>query len=120
LFAVVVWKLVPEIVRLVPATPIVGVKDVMVGAGVAATANDDALESDPAGAVTEMSPVVAPLGTVTTSCVVDALETVAVVPLNVTVFDAGVAEKPVPLMVTVVPTGPVTGTNEITFTVVDA
>ena len=94
--------------RLVPATPIVGVNDVMVGAGGAATAKDEELESDPAGAVTEMRPVVAPLGTVTTSCVVDALETVAVVPLKVTVFEAGVAEKPVPLIVTVVPTGPVT------------
>jgi hypothetical protein len=82
LFAVVVWKLVPEIVRLVPATPIVGVKDVIVGAGGAATLNDDALASEPAGAVTEMSPVVAPLGTVTTSWVVVALDTVAEVPLN--------------------------------------
>ena len=62
----------------------------------------------------------APLGTVTPSWVVVALDAVVEVPLSVTVFDAGVVEKPVPLMVTVLPTGPAPGSNEMTFTVVDA
>jgi hypothetical protein len=105
---------------LVPPTPIVGVNEVIVGAELAATVNELELESEPPGAVTLISPVVAPPGTVTTSWVVVALETVAEVPLNVTVFDAGVAEKPVPLIVIVVPTGPVAGTKEMTVTVVEA
>jgi hypothetical protein len=46
--------------------------------------------------VTLIGPVVAPLGTVAVNTVVDAVSTVAVVPLNFTVFDAGVALKPVP------------------------
>ena len=37
--------------------------------------------------------------------------TVALVPCTVTVLEAGVVEKPVPTIFTVVPTGPVAGEN---------
>jgi hypothetical protein len=51
---------------------------------------------DPAGDVTPIVPVVAPLGTVTTNCVVEAAVTVADVPFNVTVFELGVGLNAVP------------------------
>jgi len=52
--------------------------------------------AEPAGAVTEIGPVVAPAGTVATICeLVDEL-TNAVTPLKVTVFWPDVALKPVP------------------------
>src|SRR5699024_12010691 len=54
------------------------------------------------------------LGTVTTSSVVEALLTVASVPLKVTVFSALVALKLVPEMVTVVPTAPSFGLRLVT------
>jgi hypothetical protein len=80
----------------VPATAEVGVKLVIVGALLAVTVNAVALVSDPLGLVTAIVPVVAPDGTVTTRCVVDAELTDADVPLKATVFDPGVALKPVP------------------------
>src|SRR5262249_35606184 len=43
-----------------------------------------------------IGPVVAPEGTVTINCVFAAEVTVATVPLNLTVFDAGFASNPVP------------------------
>jgi hypothetical protein len=74
------------------------------------------LDADPAGAVTAIVPLVAPAGTVTTSCVAVALDTAAAVPLNVTVFWLVVVEKPVPETVTVALTGPDAGVNEMTDT----
>lgn len=59
--------------------------------------------------VTTTSPLVAPLGTVTPITVALQLETVAVVPLNFTVLVPWFAPKPLPVMVTVVPTGPTEG-----------
>ena len=59
--------------------------------------------------VTEMVPVVAPAGTVVVMLVVVDAATVATVPLKRTVLLPGVALKPVPVMVTVVPTGPLRG-----------
>jgi hypothetical protein len=59
--------------------------------------------------VTVILPVVAPLGTATTSCVVLANETVAEVPLNLTVLLVLVVLKLVPVIVTDVPTGPLAG-----------
>ena len=64
-------------------------------------------------------PLVAPVGTVTTNCVGLALEIVAFVPLKDTVFWLGVAENPVPAIVTVVPTGPLAGENAIIETCED-
>jgi hypothetical protein len=59
--------------------------------------------------VTAIRPVVAPDGTVTTSCVAVAETTVAVVPLNVTVLFAITVLKFAPVMVTDVPTAPLDG-----------
>jgi hypothetical protein len=85
-FAEVGSKLVPLIVTAVPATPMVGVKLVIVGVpGLAATVKGVLLVADPLGVATLMVPVVAPGGTVTFSCVGEAEETVAAVPLKATV-----------------------------------
>jgi hypothetical protein len=102
-------KFVPEIATDVPATPIVGEKPVMLGGCGAVTVNDAALVAEPAGLVTAIGPVVAPVGTVTTMLVVVDDVIVAAVPLNVTVFCAGVALKLVPVIVTAVPIGPDVG-----------
>ena len=59
--------------------------------------------------VTAIDPVVAPVGTVTTSAVDEALEIVAAVPLNDTALLANVVLKFKPVMVTVVPIGPLVG-----------
>src|SRR5688572_20332461 len=104
----------------VPTGPIAGENPVMDGAVLAATEKLFVLTAVPAGAVTAIVPLVDPVGTVTTSCVVDAVETVAAVPLNVTVFWLPVGENPVPEMVTVVPTGPDSGENEMMDTCDDA
>lgn len=63
----------------------------------------DELVTLPATVVTEIGPVVAPLGTVVVIDVDEAVVTVAVVPLNFTVFFAGVGSKLVPVIVTDVP-----------------
>lgn len=95
-----------------------GVKLVIVGAPVAErTVKAALLVFEPPGDVTPIGPVVAPEGTVATMLVVVDDVTVAVVPLNVTVFWLGVVLKPVPKMVTTVPIGPLFGLNSITVTV---
>src|SRR6266850_4516119 len=104
LFVGVGSKFVPVIETAVPGVAIVGVKLVMVGAPlVAVTVKAVLLDADPAGAVTPIEPVVAPVGTVTKSCVGLAEDTVAAVPLKVTVFSLGIGLKPVPEIVTAVP-----------------
>ena len=67
--------------------------------------------------VTAISPVLAPTGTVVVMVVVVLAVTVAVVPLNVTVLFAATTSKFVPVMVTVVPTGPLEGLKELSYTV---
>jgi len=62
--------------------------------------------------VTTMFPLVAPDGTVATSCVLEAELTVALVPLKVTVLLAGVELKFDPEIVTCVPTGPEVGLKD--------
>jgi hypothetical protein len=64
-------------------------------------------------AVTEMCPVVAPSGTVVTIDVAVELSTVAVTPLNITVFSAAVVLKFVPWIVTVSPTLPLDGKKPV-------
>ena len=59
--------------------------------------------------VTVSEPVVAPIGTVVVMLVAVLAVTVAAVPLKLTVLLAGVAEKFVPVMVTVAPTRPLAG-----------
>ena len=85
-YPVLVSKFVPVTFTVVPGTPIEGAKLVMVGTFAAATMNAVALVADPAGAVTEMVPVVALAGTVTTSCVAVAVDTLVDTPLKATVF----------------------------------
>lgn len=111
LFEGVGSKFVPVIVTAVPAVPMVGLKPVTVGAVFAPTVNAEVDVAVPAGEVIEIVPVVAPLGTVTTNCVALADATVAEVPFIWTAFWLGVVLKAVPLIVTVVPTGPLVGTN---------
>jgi hypothetical protein len=110
-------KFVPLIATAVPGVPMVGVKLVMVGAPlVAVTVKAALLEADPAGEVTPIKPVVAAAGTVTTSWVGLADDTAVVVPLKVTVSSPGVGLKPVPKIVTLVPTGPLAGVKSMTET----
>src|SRR5689334_18372471 len=85
-FARIGSKFVPVTVTALPATPTVGVNPVTVGAPFAPTVNVPELVAEPAGALMAIVPEVAPAGTVTTSWFAVALETVAAVPLNVTVF----------------------------------
>ena len=68
----------------------------------------------PALVCTDTGPVVAPAGTVVLSCVADAEPTGARVPLNCTVLLAGVALKLAPEIVTIVPTGPLSGRKSVT------
>jgi hypothetical protein len=63
----------------------------------------------PPGALTRIGPFVAPLGTVTSSWLVVADVTLALIPLKLTVSPEGAALKSVPVMVTLAPTGPRTG-----------
>ncbi len=71
------------------------------------------LDTETPEVVTVIGPVAAPDGTETTSCVDVAESTAAFTPLNVTVFDAGVAEKPVPLRMTWLLAVPVSGVKAI-------
>ena len=111
LFAAVVLKLVPAIVTVVPTGPLVGEKLDTVGGTV--TVNVPLLVAVEPLTVTAILPVVAPLGTATTSVVVVADETVALVPLNLTVLLVFVALKFVPEIVTDVPTGPELGVKPL-------
>src|SRR5258706_4236472 len=101
-------KFVPPICTLVPTGPAAGVKLVMVGGlgGVAVTVKAPGLVAVPAAVVTLTDPVVAPAGTVVWMVVSEITEKAALTPLN---FTAVAPVKFVPLIVTVVPTCPVTG-----------
>jgi hypothetical protein len=90
------WKLIPVIVTAVPGVPIEGVNPVIVGALPAATTKEAPLVADPFGVVTLIGPVVAPAGTVATIEVVVAEATVALTPLNRTVFWLAISLKPLP------------------------
>jgi hypothetical protein len=114
LLAAIVSKFVPVTVTAVAGVATVGVKFEMVGAPLeVVTVNGLALVADPAGAVTAIGPVVAPTGTLVTIWVGVDDVTDAAVPLNVTVFWLGVGLKPVPKIVTVVPSGPLGGWNSM-------
>jgi len=69
-----------------------------------------ALVAVPLGVVTVIGPVVAPVGTFVTICVAVFDVIVAVTPLN---FTEVAPVRFVPVMVTVVPTGPAVGVNEV-------
>lgn len=82
---------------------------VMVMMGLAVTVKVVALTAVFPLNVTEISPVVAPTGTVVVMLVVVLAVTTAVVPLNKTVLLAGVVLKFVPVIITEVPVGPLAG-----------
>jgi len=111
LMAVAPVKLVPVIVTLAPMVPLVGVKDVIVGAPAVVTVKLALLLAVLPGVVTEILPVVAPVGTVAVIEVAElTVNVVAVVPLNLTRV---APVKLVPVIVTVVPTGPLVGLNPL-------
>src|SRR5207248_2551462 len=97
-------KPVPLIVTLVPTGPLVGEKLAIVGA--LTTVNEPALVAVPPGVVTLSGPEVAPAGTVAWIAVAEVTVKLALVPLNATAL---APVKLVPLMVTLVPTGPLAG-----------
>jgi hypothetical protein len=79
-------KLVPVIETAAPVTPIVGENKLIVGTPFDdVTVKAELLVADPAGAVTLIEPVVAPLGTVAMSCVDAAEVRTAGLPLKLTV-----------------------------------
>jgi len=86
-FPVFVSKFVPVTVTAVLGIPMVGLKLEIVGIPFELdTVNAELLVAVPEGAVTLMVPVVAPVGTLVTIWVAEADVTVAVMPLNLTVF----------------------------------
>jgi hypothetical protein len=102
-------KFVPVMVTVVPMGPLVGVKLEMVGID-PVTVKFVLLVAVFPPTVTAIGPVVAPAGTVVVMLVVVLAVTTALVPLNVKMLLAGVVpSKPVPTMVTVVPTAPLIG-----------
>src|SRR2546427_10803030 len=94
----------PLIVTVVPTGPLVGEKLAITGA--LATVYEPALVAVPAGVVTVSGPLLAPAGTVAWIAVSEITVKLAVTPLNATVV---VPVKLVPLIVTLVPTGPLVG-----------
>jgi hypothetical protein len=94
----------------VPTVPADGVKPLITGP---VTMKLEPLVAIELPTLMETGPVVAPDGTVTTTCVVVAAATIAFVPLNATTFAAGLAAKPVPEIVTLVPTGPLDGVKPL-------
>jgi hypothetical protein len=102
--------LAPAIATDAPTIPAVGAKLEIVGPpSLEATVKFAVLVTVTAAVVTEIGPVVAAAGTVTTNCVDVAELTVAVVPLNLTVLELAVVLKPVPTMATWSPTTPRAG-----------
>ena len=105
-------KPVPLIVTVVFAGPLAGLNDEIVGAACAGvTVKLDELVPVPADVVTEIGPVVAPLGTVVEIDVSETTLNDALVPLNRT---AVAPVKPVPDTVTLVPTEPLAGLKDET------
>ena len=94
-------NVVPVIVTAAPTAPVVIDKLVIAGVTVKFTPLLATFET-----LTTTFPVVAPLGTVTVMLVDPHVDTVAVVPLNLTVLLPWVEPKFVPVIVTEVPTGP--------------
>lgn len=107
---VVAVKFVPLIVTTDPWPPIVGEKEVIVGAAV--TMKSVELAPVPTALVTAILPVVAPIGTVAVICASELTVKLALTVPNLTVV---VPVKSSPVMITVAPTGPVAGENEETI-----
>jgi len=110
----VLLKLVPIIVTDVPADPLTGVNDVIVGANAdifTVKLFELAAVSDPT--LTLITPEVAAAGTVVVKLVAVLAVTVAIVPLNVTILLVGIILKFVPVMVTALKTAPDIGVKEV-------
>jgi hypothetical protein len=106
---------VPVIVTDVPAAPLVGENDVIVGAPPAVTVKLVTLVAVPSASVTAIGPVVEPAAIVAVTCVSEfTVNDAAAVPLNVTAVTALASMNAVPVIVTEVPTGPLVGVNEVT------
>lgn len=99
---------VPLIVTEVPGGPLVGVKEVTVGAA-GVTVKLDVLVAVPSGSKTCIAPVSAAAGTTAVICVSETTVKLLATPPNLTDV---VPVKPVPVIVTFVPGGPDVGLNE--------
>lgn len=110
----------PVTVTDVPITPEVGENELTVGKlAAAATRKGTTLAALPLGDITLIKPVVAPAGTCTDNFVGVAALTVALAPLNETIFDDGTTLNPVPTIETnVLPANPPDGVNPSTETFV--
>jgi len=95
---------VPVITTVAPTEPLDGAKPPIVGGPI--TANAPALVAVPPGVVTEIGPVAAPAGTAAVIWAAEFTVKAALVPLNWT--DVAPV-KLVPVMTTLVPTGPLVG-----------
>lgn len=109
-------KFVPLIATVVPTTPLAGVNAVIVGAKPAEVVTvkfgveSSVVSAGPMGAVTEIGPVVAPIGTTAVIVVSEStVKTEAWVPLKLT---AVAPVKLTPEIATADPTGPMLGENE--------
>ena len=98
-------KLVPVMVTVVPRMPVVGEKEVITGTSVKICV----LVTLVVDFVTEIEPTVAPLGTVALIWEPEITVNAADVPLKATPV---APVKLLPVMVTVVPTGPLPGVND--------
>ena len=108
LVAPVKWS--PLIVTVAPIAPLEGEKLLIVGALLELTVKFEALVVTPDVVVRVIFPVVAPDGTVVDTCASERKLNVAEVPLNFTLLTP---VKPLPVMVTAVPGGPVDGENPL-------
>lgn len=106
--ALIPVKLVPLICTEEPTGPVAGVNVVIVGTWV--TMKSVALVPVPLALAIVMRPVVAPVGTVVVICVLELTVNAAFTPLNFTVT---VPLKSAPVIVTLEPTGPLVGVNDV-------
>ena len=102
----------PLICTGVPGSPLTGLNELT---ATAATLKETEELLEPAPTVTLTAPDVAPEGTVAVICESLQLETVAFVVLNATVLVPCELPKPLPVMVTAVPTGPPFGEKSFTY-----
>jgi hypothetical protein len=108
-------KWLPVIVTVVYCGPLVGLKELIVGAPVVTTEKElPPLQPTPKAVVAQMTPVVAPWGTLVLICVSETTVKFAGTSLNAVPWKATrvVPVKPTPIRVTEVPTGPLVGEME--------
>jgi hypothetical protein len=107
--AVTFERFLPLIVTVVPTRPLVGVKELIDGAG-DTTTKFTALVAVPAGPVTLILPLVAAAGVVALIWVGESTVNVAVAAPNLT---ADTPVKLVPVILTLVPTPPLVGVKDV-------